>query len=167
MTRLKLLAQNIITLESRAGHFYWYFYQLYWVFFNFVNNKKWIVAFFIKLIWLGVGFLNRTGAEIGYNFIKNARKIIFLIGKIKKYRKCPALRLFYLAGWPFSSLDSLCLGIPDEMRDSNSSFVSFSGFLVASWMMMMSSAFTLQYLGLFYIFAMLIINSLIHRVIMF
>ena len=36
------------------------------VFFNFFNNKKWFFAFFIKLIWLGVGFLNRTGAEIGY-----------------------------------------------------------------------------------------------------
>ena len=36
------------------------------VFFNFFNDKKWFVTFFIKLIWLGVGFLNRTGAEIGY-----------------------------------------------------------------------------------------------------
>ena len=36
------------------------------VYFNFFTNKKWFVAFFIKLIWLGVGFLNKTGAEIGY-----------------------------------------------------------------------------------------------------
>ena len=36
------------------------------VFLNFFTNKKWFFAFFIKLIWLGVGFLNRTGAEIGY-----------------------------------------------------------------------------------------------------
>ena len=36
------------------------------VFLNFVNNKKGIFAFFIKLLGLGVGFLNRTGAEIGY-----------------------------------------------------------------------------------------------------
>ena len=35
------------------------------VFFNFFYNKKWVFAFFIKLIWLGVGFLNRTGGEIG------------------------------------------------------------------------------------------------------
>ena len=35
-------------------------------FFNFSNNKKWVFAFFIKLIWLGEGFLNRTGAEISY-----------------------------------------------------------------------------------------------------
>ena len=34
------------------------------VFLNFFNNKKWFFAFFIKLIWLGVGFLNMTGAEI-------------------------------------------------------------------------------------------------------
>ena len=36
------------------------------VFFNFLNNKNWFFCIFIKLIWLGVGFLNRTGAEIGY-----------------------------------------------------------------------------------------------------
>ena len=36
------------------------------VFFNFVNSKELFFAFFIKLNWLGVGFLNRTGAEIGY-----------------------------------------------------------------------------------------------------
>ena len=36
------------------------------VFFNFFYNKKWFVTFFVKLIWLGVVFLNRTGAEIVY-----------------------------------------------------------------------------------------------------
>ena len=36
------------------------------VFLNFFNNKKWYFAFYIKLLWLGVGFLNRIGAEIGY-----------------------------------------------------------------------------------------------------
>ena len=36
------------------------------VFFNFFNNKKLFFAFFIKLIRLGVGFLYRTVAEIGY-----------------------------------------------------------------------------------------------------
>ena len=36
------------------------------VFFNFFNNKNDFFAFFIKLILLGVGFLNRPGAEIGY-----------------------------------------------------------------------------------------------------
>ena len=29
-------------------------------------NFKWFFAFFIKFIWLGVGFLNTTGAEIDY-----------------------------------------------------------------------------------------------------
>ena len=29
-------------------------------------KKNYIFAFFIKLIWLGVSFLNKTGAEIGY-----------------------------------------------------------------------------------------------------
>ena len=36
------------------------------VFFYFFKSKQWIFAFFVKLIWLGVGFLNRSGAEIGY-----------------------------------------------------------------------------------------------------
>ena len=36
------------------------------VFLNFFNNEKCFFAFNIKLIWLGVGFLNSTGAEIGY-----------------------------------------------------------------------------------------------------
>ena len=34
--------------------------------FNFFNNIKLIFAFFIKLIYLGVAFLHRTGEEIGY-----------------------------------------------------------------------------------------------------
>ena len=39
-----------------------------------------------------MGFLNRTDAEIGYKFdVKNAIKSFFIIEKIKKYRKCPAL----------------------------------------------------------------------------
>ena len=45
----------------------------------------------MKLIWLGVGFLNKTGAEIGFDFIKSAKKTFFIIEKMKKYRKCPAL----------------------------------------------------------------------------
>ena len=36
------------------------------VFFNFFNNNEIFFARFIKLIWLGVGFLNKTGADIGY-----------------------------------------------------------------------------------------------------
>ena len=36
------------------------------VFFNLFKNEKWFFAIFIKSIWLGVGFLNITGAEIGY-----------------------------------------------------------------------------------------------------
>ena len=36
------------------------------VFLIFFNNKIWFFAFFIKLIWFGVGFVNRTGAAIGY-----------------------------------------------------------------------------------------------------
>ena len=39
------------------------FKRYFWIFFN---NKKWVFAFFIKLVWLGVGFFNRTGAEMGY-----------------------------------------------------------------------------------------------------
>ena len=53
------------------------------VFLNFFTNKKLIFfAFFIKLIWLGVGFLNRTGAEIGYYLHKKRKKSIFIIEQI-------------------------------------------------------------------------------------
>ena len=45
------------------------------VYFNFFTNKKLFSAFLIKLIWLGVGFLNRTGAEIGYQFDKNWKNV--------------------------------------------------------------------------------------------
>ena len=38
-----------------------------------------------------MGFLSRTGAEIGYWLEKNAKKSFFIIENIKKYRKCPAL----------------------------------------------------------------------------
>ena len=47
-----------------------------------------ISTFFSKLIWLEVGFLNRAGAEIDINVIKNAKRSFFIIEKILKYRKC-------------------------------------------------------------------------------
>ena len=42
---------------------------------------------------MGVGFLNRTGAEIGYYLFdkKNSIKSFFIIEKIQKYQKCSAL----------------------------------------------------------------------------
>ena len=43
--------------NPRAGHFRY---------FLIFSKKKNFFAFIIKLIWLGEGFLNRTGAEIGY-----------------------------------------------------------------------------------------------------
>ena len=61
-------------------------------FFSMIKND--FFSYFIKLIWLGVGFLNRTGAEIGYSFDKNAIKSYFIIEKIQKYLKCPALYAF-------------------------------------------------------------------------
>ena len=57
-----------------------------WHFFNFFTNKKLFFVFFIKLIWLGVGFLNRTGAEIGYKFDKKCNKIIFYYCKNSNIR---------------------------------------------------------------------------------
>ena len=54
------------------------------VFLNSFTNKKWFFAFFFKLMWLGVGFLNRTGAEIGYWLDKECKIIIFLLLKIFK-----------------------------------------------------------------------------------
>ena len=61
-------------------------------FFIFFNNKKWLFAFFVKLILLVVGFLNRTGAKIGYKFDKKkAKNFWFIIEKFQKFRKCPPL----------------------------------------------------------------------------
>ena len=42
---------------------------------TFSTIKKWFFAFFIKLIWPGVSFLNRTGAEIGYYYCWRNSKI--------------------------------------------------------------------------------------------
>ena len=56
------------------------------VFLNFFNNKKLFFAFLIKLIWLGVGFLNRTGAEIGYWLDKKCKKMILLFGAFQRLR---------------------------------------------------------------------------------
>ena len=61
------------------------------VFFNFFNNKQLFFPFFIKLIWLGVGFLNRTGAEIGYQLDKRMQKNHFIIEKIQKYTESAQL----------------------------------------------------------------------------
>ena len=55
--------------SCRAGHF-WYF-----LIFSLLNI--FFFCIFIKLIWLGVGFLNRTGAEIASLFDKKWNKIIF------------------------------------------------------------------------------------------
>ena len=68
MNTARAVAPGIFTMEvsvtsdgewvgARAGAL--------WVFFYFFNDKKCFFAFFIMLIWLGVSFLNRTGAEIG------------------------------------------------------------------------------------------------------
>ena len=52
-------AENINrwSIVNRAEHF------RYFLIFSQIKND---FCIFIKLIWLGVGFLNRTGAEIGY-----------------------------------------------------------------------------------------------------
>ena len=73
---------------SRGGHF------RYFLVFSLIKNE--FVPFFIKLIWLGVGFLNRTGAEIGYQLDKSAKKSFFIIEKMKKYRKCPPLPMIFI-----------------------------------------------------------------------
>ena len=54
------------------------------VFLHLFNNKELFFAFIIKLIWLGVTFLNRTGAEIGYQLFKKCKKNHFLLVKILK-----------------------------------------------------------------------------------
>ena len=50
-------------------------------------------AFFIKFIWLGGGFLNRTGAEIGYLLDKKCTKNHFLL--LKKYISKKITKLFH------------------------------------------------------------------------
>ena len=56
----------------------------------FFNNKKWFFAFFIKLIWLGVGFLNMTCAEIQYWLEKKSTQIIFYFWKMSKIPQLPS-----------------------------------------------------------------------------
>ena len=41
-------------------------------------------AFFIKLIWLGVDFLDRNGAEIGYRVIVWKNQVLFILKKTPK-----------------------------------------------------------------------------------
>ena len=53
-------------------------------FLNIFNNKKWFFSVFIKLIWLGVGFLNRTGVEIGYYLHKKCNSHFLLAKKFEK-----------------------------------------------------------------------------------
>ena len=67
---------------TRAGHF-----RYFWIF---SIIKNYFFAFFIKLIWLGVGFLNRTGAEIGYYFDKKCNKSFFYNWKHSKIPKVPS-----------------------------------------------------------------------------
>ena len=58
------------------------------VFLHFLMIKIKFFAFLIKLIWLGVDFLNRNGTEIGYRVIVLKKYVLSIK---KKYRKCPAL----------------------------------------------------------------------------
>ena len=55
--RLNTICFQIWLVESRAGHL-----RYFWIC-SISNNKKLFFTFFIKLIWLGVGFFNRTGAR--------------------------------------------------------------------------------------------------------
>ena len=47
------------------------------VFFTFSTIKNDFFAIFMKLMWLGVGFLIGTGAEMGYYLDKKYKKLIF------------------------------------------------------------------------------------------
>ena len=59
-----------------------------WGIFSITKND--FLAIFIKLIWLGVGFLNRTGAEIGCYLDKKCKKILFYYWKNSKIPKVPS-----------------------------------------------------------------------------
>ena len=50
-----------------------------------------IFCILIKLILLGVGFLNRPGAEIGYQLYKKCKKIHFLL--LKKLKNTESTQL--------------------------------------------------------------------------
>ena len=50
-----------------------------------------IFCLFYQVNLTGSGLLNRTGAEIGCQLDKKCKNVIFIIEKIKKYQKCPAL----------------------------------------------------------------------------
>ena len=52
-------------------------------------------AFFIKLLWLGVRFLNRTGAEIGYSLYKKCKKIFIHFLLLKKFKNTESAQLFF------------------------------------------------------------------------
>ena len=69
-------------VTARAGHFRYFFY--------FFNKKKWFLTFFIKLIWLGLGFLNRTGVKICCQLDKKCTRIIFYYWKYSKIPKVPS-----------------------------------------------------------------------------
>ena len=56
-----MLILSLIVIMTRAGHL-----RYFYMFFNYKND---IFALFNKLIGLGVDFLNRNGAEIGYRVI--------------------------------------------------------------------------------------------------
>ena len=52
-----------------------------------------IFCIFIKLIWLGVGFLNRTGAEIGYWLYKKMKKIVYYWKTLKNTESAEELKI--------------------------------------------------------------------------
>ena len=54
-------------MGCRAGHF------RYFLILSLIKNE-FFASIFIKLIWLAVGFLNRTSAEIGYELEKCTKK---------------------------------------------------------------------------------------------
>ena len=70
-----------------------------WGIFNFSIIKNNFFAFFIKLITYSKPVLFKKPTPSQINLIKNAKKKKFFIEKIKKYRKCPALRMTHWQ-WP-------------------------------------------------------------------
>ena len=73
------LTRSCRTLQSccpgRAGHF------RYFLIFSIIKNA--FLPFFIKLIWLGVGFSSRTGAEIGCYVDKKCKNHFLLLTILK------------------------------------------------------------------------------------
>ena len=77
------------------------------VFLIFSTIKNYFLHFFVKLIWLGVGILNRNGAEIGYLLYKKCKKNHFLL--VKKLKNTGSAQLCLPLNYAYLYCSLQCL----------------------------------------------------------